>query len=67
MEEESKVTEPVPTKESGAKEPKQSTEKEGKIIIRNLGFDLREKHLKSLFDKFGEIVGVNVPLNNTNN
>ena len=41
--------------------------KAGRLIVRNLGFDLREKHLKGLFSKFGEIVNVNVPLKNDNN
>ena len=36
--------------------------KQGKIIVRNLGFDLREKHLKACFGKFGEIVDSSVPL-----
>lgn len=36
--------------------------KEGKIIVRNLGFDLREKHLQLAFKKFGEIKEVTVPL-----
>ena len=37
--------------------------KQGKIIIRNLGFDLREKHLKACFGKFGKIIDSSVPLN----
>lgn len=41
--------------------------KAGRVIVRNLGFDLREKHLKTLFSKFGEIINVNVPLNSTDN
>ena len=40
---------------------------EGRIIVRNLPFDLKEQHIKSPFEKFGKIVSVNVPLNNTNN
>ena len=33
--------------------------------MRNLGFDLKEKHLTALFKKFGPIVEINVPLNPT--
>ena len=39
--------------------------KQGKLIVRNLGFDLKEKHLTALFKKFGPIVEINVPLNPT--
>lgn len=42
-------------------------QKEGKVIVRNLGFDLRENHLTKEFAKFGKIVSVNVPLKNENN
>jgi len=41
--------------------------KAGKIIIRNLGWDLREKHLTGVFKKYGPIESVNVPLNPSNN
>lgn len=41
--------------------------KAGRVIVRNLGFDLREKHLKSLFGKFGEIINIDVPLKSDNN
>lgn len=41
--------------------------KQGKLIIRNLGFDLREKHLLAAFKKFGKIVDCSVPLNQNNN
>ena len=40
---------------------------DGRIIIRNLPFDLKEQHIKSPFEKFGKILSVNVPINNTNN
>ena len=39
--------------------------KQGKLIVRNLGFDLKEKHLTALFKKYGPIVEINVPLNQT--
>ena len=39
--------------------------KQGKLIVRNLGFDLKEKHLTALFKKFGPIVEINLPLNPT--
>ena len=35
--------------------------------MRNLGFDLREKHLKAAFSKFGSIREVNVPVNPSTN
>jgi len=35
--------------------------------VRNLGFDLREKHLKSAFNKYGEIREVTVPVNPSTN
>lgn len=33
-------------------------DKKGRIIIRNLVYDIREKHLRKLFEKYGEIVEV---------
>ena len=41
--------------------------KQGRIIVRNLVFDMREKHLEKAFKQFGKIDGINVPLNNSNN
>jgi len=41
--------------------------KQGRIIVRNLVFDMREKHLEKAFKGFGKIESINVPLNNTNN
>ena len=41
--------------------------KQGKIIVRNLGFDLREKHLKNVFSPFGPIKEITVPLNQSTN
>lgn len=41
--------------------------KEGKVILRNLPFDLKEQHLKPHFSKFGPLVSINIPVNNTNN
>jgi RNA recognition motif-containing protein len=41
--------------------------KEGKVILRNLPFDIKEQHLKPFFSKYGSIVSINIPLNNTNN
>jgi RNA recognition motif-containing protein len=40
---------------------------EGRIIVRNLVFDIREIHLTKAFAKFGTIDHVNVPLNSKNN
>ena len=39
----------------------------GRIIVRNLVFDMREVHLKKAFQSFGTIESVNVPLNQANN
>lgn len=39
----------------------------GRIIVRNLPFDLKEQHLKQPFERFGKISEVSVPLNNANN
>ena len=41
--------------------------KQGRIIVRNLIFDMREHHLKKAFSRFGKIESIDVPLNNTNN
>jgi hypothetical protein len=41
--------------------PKVITAKPGRIIVRNLGFDINEKHLKSFFGKYGEISEINIP------
>lgn len=40
---------------------------EGRIIIRNIPFDLKESHIQKDFAKFGKIIQVNVPLKNENN
>jgi RNA recognition motif-containing protein len=47
--------------------PAYSNDKEGRIIVRNLPFDLKEKHLVTAFSKFGVIVNTNVPIKNENN
>mmetsp|Transcript_467 Transcript_467/g.434 ORF Transcript_467/g.434 Transcript_467/m.434 type:complete len:106 (-) Transcript_467:342-659(-) len=39
----------------------------GRIIIRNLVFDINEKMLRKLMSKFGEIIDINIPLNPKNN
>lgn len=41
--------------------------KQGRLVIRNLQFDIKEKHLIKHFAKFGQIIDVNVPLNPENN
>lgn len=58
---------PTTTTAEETKKERAPRAKEGKIIVRNLGFDLREKHLKAAFRKFGELVEVHVPTNQTNN
>jgi RNA recognition motif-containing protein len=53
MESEPKDT-PTAVQSEQAKENERLPDaKAGRVIIRNLGFDLREKHLKNLFLKFG--------------
>ena len=39
----------------------------GKVIVRNLVFDLREKHLLAAFKKYGKISEVTVPINPSTN
>ena len=41
--------------------------KEGKIIIRNIPFDLKESHIKKDFTKYGTIKEINIPVKNENN
>jgi RNA recognition motif-containing protein len=41
--------------------------RQGRVIVRNLIFDMREQHLKKAFGRFGKIEAVDVPLNNSNN
>mmetsp|Transcript_25500 Transcript_25500/g.25289 ORF Transcript_25500/g.25289 Transcript_25500/m.25289 type:complete len:379 (-) Transcript_25500:85-1221(-) len=41
-------------------------DKPGRLIVRNLQFDIKQKHLKQAFAKFGKIIDVNVPLKNEN-
>jgi RNA recognition motif-containing protein len=38
--------------------------KEGRIIIRNLPYDIKENHLRKDFAKYGKIENISVPLNN---
>lgn len=42
-------------------------DKKGRMIIRNLPFDLNETHLRKLFAPFGAIKDVRVPLNPATN
>ena len=39
----------------------------GRVIIRNLQFDMRERHLQKEFCRFGKIVEVTVPMKNEGN
>lgn len=39
----------------------------GRLIVRNLQYDIREKHLIKNFAKYGQIIDVSVPLNPENN
>ena len=40
--------------------------KKGRLIVRNLVFNLNDSHIKKLFEPYGEIVEVNMPINNEN-
>ena len=44
-----------------------SGSKEGRVIIRNLAFDLKESHLQKDFAKYGKIVELNLPIKNETN
>jgi len=46
-------------------EPKEN--KKGRLIVRNINYDLKEKHLKLLFEKYGEVKEVAVPIKLENN
>ena len=65
-------------KEETIDTPKDDTKKDredmrqhmGRIIVRNLAFDLREKHVKAAFLGLGrhcKIESINIPLNQKNN
>jgi len=41
-------------------------DKKGRLIVRNINYDLREKHMKQLFAPKGEIVDIKVPLKQEN-
>lgn len=52
------------TKENKSHE--RSKGKKNRLIIRNLVFDVREKHIRKLLTPFGELVDIQVPLNPNN-
>ena len=33
----------------------------GRVIVRNLNFDMKEEHLKKLFASFGVVKEINIP------
>ncbi|KAL4510834.1 hypothetical protein ABPG72_004988 [Tetrahymena utriculariae] len=45
----------------------QAQQKKGRVIIRNLIFDINEKHLNGLLGKYGEIIEINIPVNPSTN
>ena len=55
------------TVEAKAEQQRLPKAKQGKIIVRNLVFDLREKHLQAAFKRFGTILDLTVPLNPSSN
>lgn len=58
-----------PVEQEGNQKPKAKSfyeDKPGRLIIRNLQYDIKQKHLKKCFEKFGEVIDVNVPLNQEN-
>jgi nucleolar protein 4 len=40
--------------------------KPGRLIVRNLQYDIKQKHLQQTFAKFGKVIDSNVPLNQEN-
>jgi len=59
---------PAPTTTTGTAEKKEKEPREkfhqGRIIIRNITFDMREKHMRKEFQKYGEVQSVSVPMKN---
>ena len=41
--------------------------KKGRLIVRNLVFDINKKHLQKLFAPFGKVTDINIPINQSNN
>ena len=41
--------------------------KKGRLIVRNINFDLREKHLRKMFQVHGSIKDVKIPLKQESN
>lgn len=40
---------------------------EGRLVVRNLVYDISEKHIRGLFSKYGDIQEINLPLNPATN
>ena len=62
--------EDVPAKASKSdalKEQRRLMKQRGRVIIRNINFDLREKHIRNLCSPFGTIKEVQIPLKLENN
>lgn len=55
-------TKTVPAGTAGEDEQAKARGRAGRIIIRNIGYDIREKHLRSFLAKHGSILDVNVPM-----
>ena len=53
--------------ESKKEESEKVKARAGRIIVRNLQFDIKESHLNKQFAKFGPIVETNVPVKPENN
>jgi len=49
------------SKEKVEKEERIRAPRTGRIIVRNLGFDIGQKHLQSHFQQFGSILEINIP------
>lgn len=41
---------------------KEVTARVGRVIIRNIQWDMKDSHLKKYFGQFGKIIDVNVPM-----
>jgi RNA recognition motif-containing protein len=69
-----------PTEEVKVVEPKEAKEKRkinreefvsqpraGRVIVRNIQYDMKDEHLRKVFAKYGKIVDISVPMKMENN
>lgn len=58
-------TNPPETKEE--KEKRQRQPRAGRVIVRNIQYDMKDVHLRKVFAQYGKIVDINVPMKMENN